>query len=224
MGKERVSYTTAEKLKIINYAETNGNEAAGREFKVNEANTRQWRLKKDQVQQLPKKKMAERGRETIHPQMEEQLNAWIQDVQQQGVGISMAEVKIKAKIIAKQIKIANSKASQGCYRFFRRHKLSMRRRTHITQRLSEDYEEKVTDFQRNDYALDQIGHADQTPLTFDIPYTTTVATKGDRSISIKTTGNEKNRFTVMLACTANGGKLPPYVTFTRKTLPKEKIS
>ena len=132
--------------------------------------------------------MAERGRETFHPQMEEQLNAWIQDVRQQGVGVSMGEVKIKAKIIAKQMKIANFNASQGwCYRFFQRHKLSMRRRTHIAQRLPEDYEEKVTDFQRfiiqqrkrNDYAPDQIGNADQTPLTFDIPYTTTVATKGD---------------------------------------------
>lgn len=60
MGKERVSYTTAEKLKIIKYAETNANRAAGREFKVNEANIRQWRLKKDRLQQLPKKKMAER--------------------------------------------------------------------------------------------------------------------------------------------------------------------
>lgn len=30
MGKERVSYTTEEKLKIIKYAEMKGNRAAGR--------------------------------------------------------------------------------------------------------------------------------------------------------------------------------------------------
>jgi hypothetical protein len=35
-----------------------------------------------------------------------------------------------------------------------------------------------------------------------------------------TTGNEKNRFTVMLACPADGGKLPPYIVFKRKTMPK----
>ena len=29
-----------------------------------------------------------------------------------------------------------------------------------------------------------------------------------------------DRFTVMLACPADGTKLPPYVVFTRKTLPK----
>lgn len=130
MGKERVSFTTAEKLKIIKYAETNDNRAAGREFKVNEANIRQWQLKEDQVQQLPKKKMAERGRETIHPQMEEQLNAWIQDVRQQGVGVSMAEVKIKAKIIAKQMKIANFKASMVLQIFPATQTLNEKKNTH----------------------------------------------------------------------------------------------
>ena len=33
-------------------------------------------------------------------------------------------------------------------------------------------------------------------------------------------GQRKNRFTVMLPCTADGGKLPPYVVFKRKTMPK----
>ena len=42
-------------------------------------------------------------------------------------------------------------------------------------------------------------------------------------MNIKTTGNEKNRFTVMLACTADGGKLPPFIIFKRKTMPKEEF-
>ena len=44
--------------------------------------------------------------------------------------------------------------------------------------------------------------------------------KGVSTASIRTTGHEKSHFTVMLACTADGGKLPPYVIFKRKTLPK----
>ena len=39
-------------------------------------------------------------------------------------------------------------------------------------------------------------------------------------MSILTTGHEKDRFTVMLACLGDGTKLPPYVIFKRKTLPK----
>ena len=73
---------------------------------------------------------------------------------------------------------------------------------------------------KNNYDLSQIGNADQTPLTFDLPSDTTIAPKGSSTVTIKTTGNEKNRFTVMLACTADGGKLPPYVVFKRKTMPK----
>lgn len=34
------------------------------------------------------------------------------------------------------------------------------------------------------------------------------------------TGHDKDRFTVMLACLGDGTKLPPYVVFKRKTLPK----
>ena len=68
-----------------------------------------------------------------------------------------------------------------------------------------------------------IGNADQTPLTFDLPVSSTLELMGTKSVPIKTTGNEKNRFTVMLGCTADGTKLPPYIIFKRKTMPKEKF-
>ena len=74
------------------------------------------------------------------------------------------------------------------------------------------------------YNLTQIGNADQTPLTFDLPADTTVNPKGASTVSIMTMGNEKNRFTVMLACTAAGEKLPPYVVFKRKIMPKLQFS
>lgn len=44
--------------------------------------------------------------------------------------------------------------------------------------------------------------------------------EGARSVHIWTTGAEKQRCTVMLAVTADGCKLPPYVIFKKKTLPK----
>ena len=79
----------------------------------------------------------------------------------------------------------------------------MRRRTHIAQRLPEDYEDKITDFQRfiitqqkrDNYEADQIGNADQTHLTSGIPHSTTIDTKGSSSVNIKTAGNEKDRLT-----------------------------
>ncbi|CAI7742761.1 unnamed protein product, partial [Closterium sp. NIES-54] len=63
-------------------------------------------------------------------------------------------------------------------------------------------------------------NADQTPLWLEMPATTTVEETGVRSVPIKSAGYQKQRVTVMLACTADGRKLKPWVFFKRKTLPK----
>ena len=72
-----------------------------------------------------------------------------------------------------------------------------------------------------EYNLSQIGNADQTLLSFDLPYAQTVDFKGQKTVNIKTTGSEKDRFQLVLAVTGDGKKLPPYVVFKRKTMPKE---
>ena len=44
--------------------------------------------------------------------------------------------------------------------------------------------------------------------------------KGEKTILLKTTGHEKTRFTVVLACMADGKKLKPMVIFKQKTMLK----
>ncbi|CAI7804668.1 unnamed protein product [Closterium sp. NIES-53] len=63
-------------------------------------------------------------------------------------------------------------------------------------------------------------NADQTPLWLEMPATTTVDQNGVRSVPIRSAGYQKERVTVMLACTADGVKLKPWVFFKRKTVPK----
>ena len=53
----------------------------------------------------------------------------------------------------------------------------------------------------------------ETPLWFDMPGETTIAHTGERSVPLRTTGHEKNRFTVCLSAMADGRKLKPYVVF-----------
>ena len=65
----------------------------------------------------------------------------------------------------------------------------------------------------HDFDLKCIGNADQTPLTFDIVTNSTVSERGGKSIPILSTGHDKDRFTVMLACLGDGTKLSPYVVF-----------
>ena len=229
MGRVRNAYTAKEKLAVVKYAEAFGNRAAGREFGVNEANVRLWRKNKDRLMKMPRTKQADRGLKAQFPEIESHLLEWVTDRRRQGIAVSTMEARLQAHIIAQKLCVTNFGGSvKWVYAFMRRNNLSVRRRTHISQKLPEDNEEKLMQFQRYiirarndvDYELSQIGKADQTPLMFDKPYSTSINATGAKTVTINTTGNEKNRFTVMLACTADGGKLPPFVIFKRKTLPK----
>jgi hypothetical protein len=71
--------------------------------------------------------------------------------------------------------------------------------------------------------LSQTGDTDQTPLYFNTPRNTTIEGKGEKNIIICTSGSKKQHCTVMLTITVDGRKLPPYVIFKRKTMPKAKL-
>ncbi|CAI7775203.1 unnamed protein product, partial [Closterium sp. NIES-54] len=62
-------------------------------------------------------------------------------------------------------------------------------------------------------------NADQTPLWLKMPATTTVDQTGIQLVPIRSAGYQKERLTVMLACTADGVELKPWVFFKRKTVP-----
>ena len=59
-------------------------------------------------------------------------------------------------------------------------------------------------------------------MFFDLIDNQTVHKKGEKQVLVKTTGHEKQHFTVVLACMADGRKLPPMVIFKRKTFPKKE--
>lgn len=69
----------------------------------------------------------------------------------------------------------------------------------IAQRLPEEYEELVINSQRtiirmrqqNKYQLESVGSMDETPMNFDMAPSSTVNAIGEKTILIKTTGNEK---------------------------------
>ena len=145
--------------------------------------------------------------------------------------ITRAIIQLKALDIGKELDIPTTevKASIGwCRRMMRRSGLALRCRTSLAQRLPSDFGEKLQSFhhyvrKKHSYPLDQIGNANQTPVFFDMPTPATVHKKGEKSVIVKSTGNEKSHVTVMLACLADGTKLPPYVILKRKTAPKEAM-
>lgn len=115
----------------------------------------------------------------------------------------------------------------------RRAWFSLRRRTSISQKLSELRRgscevskvryvvialQKAVPFQ-----FGQIGNGEQTAVYLDMALALTMHQKGSRQVILRLTGNEKTRLTVVLSCTPDGCKLPSYVLFKQKTLKGEKF-
>ncbi|KAH8019617.1 hypothetical protein HPB51_020316 [Rhipicephalus microplus] len=69
--------------------------------------------------------------------------------------------------------------------------------------------------------MGQIDNADETLLWFYVPSSTMIMQRGSKDMKLLSTGNELSCFTVILTCMADGRKLPPFIIFKRKTMPKE---
>ena len=61
-----------------------------------------------------------------------------------------------------------------------------------------------------------IVNMDQTMCRFDMPFSRTNNKKGEKTICIKTTRADKKGFTVALAATASGVKLPAVIVFKER--------
>uniref|UniRef100_A0A8C3UCV9 Pogo transposable element with KRAB domain n=1 Tax=Catharus ustulatus TaxID=91951 RepID=A0A8C3UCV9_CATUS len=219
-SRKRVAYDAEFKLKAISYTKEHGNRPAARAFHVNECMVRRWRQQEDELRLARKTKKSFRRRRAQWPELEERLYQWISERRAAGRSVSTVAIRVQAKAIAKQLHIEEFKTG-----------LSVRTRTTVCQRLPADYKEKVARFRS--YCKDKISensiqphciiNMDEVPLTFDMPLTRTVEHTGTATVPVRTTGNEKTSFTVVLDVSLAGQKLRPMVIFKRKTLPKERF-
>jgi hypothetical protein len=228
MPKIRNSYTANFKLKVIEFAVKNGNRAAGREYNVDEKCVRDWIKQKTELKYMDRRKRARRGKPAKWPELEEELKNWIlQKRREDKRQVSTLAIRLRAKELAKEKGLDTFKGGRSwCHLFMKRNDLSVRAVTSVGQQLPQNWEQKLTEF-HNFYSrvksgvdLSQVGNMDEVPITFDMPETRTVDEKGKKSIILTTTGAEKCNFTVILCCTADGGKCHPMVIFKRKTMPK----
>ena len=77
----------------------------------------------------------------------------------------------------------------------KRHFLTFRRNTHISQKLPENYLDKIQEFlsyiiklSKYWFELDAIANMDETPLYLNMPPSTTVQKIGSKRVNIKTQG------------------------------------
>uniref|UniRef100_A0A672FP09 HTH CENPB-type domain-containing protein n=1 Tax=Salarias fasciatus TaxID=181472 RepID=A0A672FP09_SALFA len=235
--QQRRSFDAKFKLMAIKAAEATNNCQAAKKYGVTEGHVRKWRVQKERLKNANTMRKAFRGPKSGRfREIERRVREYVIEKRKEGMPISRAMIQLKARELADEFKIPPTefKASLGwCKRMIRRSGLVLRHRTRRTSRTSlvqclpSDFKEKLLSCQRyvhelrkkHHYPLDQMGYAGQTPVHFDMPSPVTVEKKG--KVPVKSTDNEKNRITVMLACLADGTKLPPYVVLQGKTIPEE---
>ena len=211
--KRRIQYTAAFKLEAIALALVKGNRGAAAELNIDEKSIRTWRKQEGQLSTCKAGRKSFRGPKCRWPELENELEEWVEVQRAGGRGVSTTQLRIKAKEMATTRGITDFSGSQSwCCRFLKRKGLSIRARTTMSQQLPADFEEKMAAFRlfteeqirEHGIAPFNIVNMDEVPLTFDLPLQRTVATVGESTVNLRTTGNEKTHFTCVLACTATG--------------------
>ena len=211
---------------------------ASRYFKVHHTNVIRWKKERVAKVKNPGKRQHKKGqgRNLSYPkEIEEKLVCWILEKREADcVAITTQLIRCKALSLIRPI-TPTFKASDGWVRkFMERNNLVLRCKTHVSQTLPKDLEEKISSFrnevasvfQDGDYPLDYICNMDETPIYLDLLPSKVVDRKGKKTIPVRTTASEKNRVTATLACTASGKMLPPFVVFkgkTKRTLKKLNV-
>lgn len=231
---KRFSYTASFKLTVIKFAKEHGNRAAERHFgpPPTESVIRLWRQQEEKLLQMPRQKKAMRGKLPKWPEVEQEVKNWILEQHQTGISVSAKMIQEEGKRIAREKNIDDfSGTPKWCFNFMKREGLSLRTQMKLAQKLPAACENQVLEFHsyvinlRRTYSfeLSEIANMDEVPLTFVVPSNKTVGIKGVKTVAVQTNGLEKIHFTVVLACCADGTKLPPMIIFQRKMFLKEKI-
>ena len=165
------------------------------------------------------------GRPLSYPQrLDEELAEWVLHQRDLQRPVSTIMLKAKAKVIIGS-SYPSFKASSGwAQKLMRRHSLTLRAKTSISQKLPADLEAKLEKFLKQvrgqrkayEYPAEMILNMDETPLYFDIIPGRTLSSKGKRQIIVRGTTATKRHLTVVLTCTASGHMLPPMIIFKGK--------
>ena len=230
-SSSRRSYINSMKLEVIEIAKQKGNRAAAREHGVDESLVRRWRLRENVLKkQKTTAKAAGRGQRCRWPRLEKNMASWITAQRDAGTALSTVAIRLKASVMAKEMGHDDFMSSPSwCFRFMKRNNLFIRVRTTFGKKLPDDWEEKVQDFKsfihgiiiEHNFPPSKVENMDEVPMFFDAPQT--VASVGEKSVKVTTTGLERTHFTAVLSCMADGTKLPPCIIFKRVTMPREKF-
>ncbi|KAG7367560.1 hypothetical protein IV203_030231 [Nitzschia inconspicua] len=184
---------------------------------------RNWRKQRDVLSLTrPKARSLHKGKPSTIKYLEDAVIGHAIEMRQIGVGITYNHLVIKACQLNEGFR---AKTYEVQYQLIRRlcksSCLVNRRRTHVSQEHPQEAIERAEEWLSEirpivsapNVLKEYIINMDQTPLPFSLASTTTLELEGEKTVTVRQTGNSKTRCTVSLTITADGGKLKPMIIF-----------
>lgn len=155
-------------------------------------------------------------------EIEDELLKFIFERREQGFAVSRKAVVMKASKLLPMFSVKSNMAKYSAVRrFLNKHDLVYRVGTHVSQKDPHLTVEAASDFVKTIrpflYGPSRhpsfILNMDQTPVFYSMHKKSTLATKGSRSVNLRTSKNESERITVAVTISAAGDLLQPTIVF-----------
>ncbi|GFV49381.1 putative pogo transposable element, partial [Trichonephila clavipes] len=102
------------------------------------------RRNKTNFENFDRRKRADRRGKPHWPELEAEINKWILKERDDGKAVSTVSIRMKARVIAREMNIVNfSGGPTWCYRFIEEKQFS---RSTVGQKLPDDWENNLTTF------------------------------------------------------------------------------
>lgn len=188
---KRHFWSRNEKLEIVEHSEQFSIESALRKWNVSRSLVYRWG-KMARVSKIllgdssGRKRLGKKTSEVKHPEIESYAKKLFESYRSEHKAIPASVLQSKAKTYAKNIG-SDIKCSNGWLEsFLQRNMLTTRTKTSCKQRIPENFQELIQEFQKNymktlitEGITDRrrILNMDETPVCFDMPYKTTLEKK-----------------------------------------------
>ena len=224
----RNSYTVSFKVFMVEWQRKN--EASihrtAKHFSINRKLVREWcqkySLLKRQTSGAPGKRRCHCWGKPLSVELDQKVCEFLEEERTGGRPVSNQLLKTKAIQIAGGLNIAGFRASCGWLRRWKQqYNVGVRAGMNNAQKIPADYADLLYSFRKSVITIrkaENIGPADivnmdHTMCRFNMPPSHTNNKRGERTIRIKTTCAEKKGFTVALAATTSGKKVPAVIVF-----------
>lgn len=167
-------------------------------------------------------------------EIKNELFKWLEELRRLEICVTSHELIYKAIELDKTLEKKTFNALYcWCYDFLKRYSYSIRRATHIRQKLKDNNKEQFKQFfsilynirnnleKKNIYPI--IYNMDETPIMFEMVSKTTICEIGTRNVNVRTFGSDRIRIILILSIGSDGTKLPTLIVFKgKKNTAKEK--